>query len=134
MMIAKIWQRSVAGFHGEVAGSRWIEEAWRDSKLSLRMLGKAPGFASVVVLTLGLGIGAATAIFNVGNGVLLESLPYRDPNRLVLLYEKFGGPDAGFSPPDYLVLAQQRELFASIGAFTNLEVDVSGAITPERVA
>jgi hypothetical protein len=49
------------------------------------MLARAPGFASIVVLTLGLGIGAATAIFNVVNEVLLESLPYREPNRLMLL-------------------------------------------------
>src|SRR5919199_1595145 len=114
-------------------GWRWLEEAWLDAKLSLRVLAKSPGFASMVVLTLGLGIGAATAIFNVVNGVLLESLPYREPNRLMLLYEKFGGPDSGFSPPDYLVVARQRELFASIGAFTNVELDLSGSITPERV-
>jgi putative ABC transport system permease protein len=114
-------------------GWRWLEEAWLDSKLSLRMLAKAPGFASIVVLTLGLGIGAATAIFNVVNGVLLESLPYREPNRLMLLYEKFGGPDAGFSPPDYLVLTRQREWFASIGAFNNVELDLSGSVAPERV-
>src|SRR5258706_15581038 len=46
-------------------GWRWLEEAWLDAKLSLRMLAKSPGFASIVALTLGLGIGAATAIFNV---------------------------------------------------------------------
>ena len=115
------------------SGWQWLEESRLDAKLSLRVLAKSPGFASIVVLTLGLGIGAATAIFNVVNGVLLESLPYREPNRLMLLYEKFGGPDAGFSPPDYLVLARQRELFASIGAFTNVELDLSGSIAPERV-
>src|SRR2546423_10097916 len=71
-------------------GWRWLEEAWMDAKLSLRMLAKSPGFASIVALTLGLGIGAVTAIFNVVNGVLLESLPYREPDRLMLLYEKFG--------------------------------------------
>lgn len=114
-------------------GWRWLEQAWLDAKLSLRMLAKSPGFASIVVLTLGLGIGAATAIFNVVNGVLLESLPYREPDRLLLLYEKFGGPDAGFSPPDYLVLGRQRQLFASIGAFNNVELDLSGSIPPERV-
>ena len=52
-------------------GWQWLEEAWLDAKLSLRMLAKSPGFASTVILTLGLGIGAATAIFNVVNGVLL---------------------------------------------------------------
>ena len=46
-------------------GWRWLEEAWLDTKLGLRMLTKAPGFTAVVMLTLGLGIGATTAIFSV---------------------------------------------------------------------
>jgi putative ABC transport system permease protein len=114
-------------------GSRWLEESWLDARLSLRMLAKAPGFTAVVVLTLGLGIGAATAIFNVVNGVLLESLPYREPERLVSLHEKLWDRETAFSPPDYLLLASHRDLFASIGGFRNLELDLSGSITPERV-
>ena len=114
-------------------GWRWLEEAWLDAKLSTRLLARSPGFAAVVVLTLGAGIGAATAIFNVVNGVLLKSLPYREPDRLVSLQEKLGDREAGFSPPDYLRLVSRNDLFAAIGAYRNLELDLSGPVTAERV-
>lgn len=114
-------------------GWQWLAEAWLDAKLSVRLLARAPGFAAVVVLTLGLGIGSATAIFNVVNGVLLESLPYREPERLVSVQEKLGDLEAGFSPPDYLRLVGRKDLFAEIGAYRNLELDLSGSVTAERV-
>src|SRR5882724_882915 len=58
-----------------------------DVRLSLRMLGKHPGFAALTILILALGIGANTAIFSVVHAVLLKPLPFFDPDRLVLLWE-----------------------------------------------
>ncbi len=52
---------------------------WRDTRYSSRMLARNPGFAAVVILVLGLGIGAATSVFSIVNGVLLQALPYKDP-------------------------------------------------------
>lgn len=117
-------------------GWRWLEESLQDLRFGVRMLARTPGFAAIVVLTLGLGIGATTAIFNVVNGVLLLGLPFREPDRLVALHEKIPKlMDRGipFSPPDYIVLTRQEDWFASVGSFQNTQYEISGSGAPERI-
>ena len=67
----------------------------QDAGRALRGLGKAPGFTAVVVLTLGLGIGATTSIYSVVHGALLAPLPYPDPGRIVSVNERFEGTTQG---------------------------------------
>src|SRR5436189_3351634 len=65
----------------------YIENFIQDVRYGLRQLRRSPGFTAVAVVTLALGIGATTGIFSVVDGVLLRSLPYRNPTRLVSLYK-----------------------------------------------
>ena len=87
---------------------------FQDIRYGARMLINNPGFTSVAVLTLGLGIGANTAIFSVINAVLLKPLPYLQPDRLVMLWER--NPRQGLeqekvSGPDYLDWQKQNRVF-----------------------
>ena len=63
-----------------------METFFRDLRYSVRMLIKSPGFTAVAVISIALGIGANTTVFSVINAVLLKSLPYKDPNSLVLVW------------------------------------------------
>jgi putative ABC transport system permease protein len=64
-----------------------LQDFWRDMRIGARMLRRSPGFAAAAILTIGLGTGAATAVFSVVNGVLLRPLPYPDSDRLVRLFQ-----------------------------------------------
>ena len=84
----------------------------QDVRFSLRMLAKNPGFTAVAVLTLALGIGANTAIFSVVYAVLLRPLPFKDPGRLVMLWEtqERGHTDRDVvAPPNFVDWKQQSK-------------------------
>ena len=72
----------------DARGTRWLEELWQDMRYALRALRQKPGFAAVALLTLALGSGATTVMFTVIDGVMLKPFPYRNPDRLVRLYEQ----------------------------------------------
>src|SRR5438552_11307909 len=92
----------------------------QDLRYGLRMLVKNPGFTSVAVLTLALGIGANTTIFSVINATLLRPLSFPQPDRLVLVWETFGsGPDNYniVSAPNFWDFQKQRHSFESMAIF-----------------
>src|SRR5689334_4685164 len=64
----------------------WLADTMRDFRYGLRNLRRNPAFAVVAVATLAVGIGAATAVFSIVNGVLFEAFPFHDPSRLVLVF------------------------------------------------
>jgi predicted permease len=96
-------------------------------RLAVRSLLRRPGFCIVVVLTLGLGIGATSAIFSVANGVLLKPLPYHAPDRLAMIWSRWNNFDKTWlSEAEYLDYQRQDRLFQSVGAWTeNGEVAIT---------
>ena len=91
-----------------------------DLRYALRKLTKAPAFAAIAILTVGLGIGANTAIFSLVNGVLLRPLPFPDAERIIYLEGK--NPAAGITESkisflDFTDWSQQTDLFASTAAY-----------------
>ena len=121
-------------------GWRWLEELLQDVRCGVRMLRKSPGFTAVAVITLGLGIGATTAIFSVLDGVLLKPLSYPDPEQLVSVEVSPLALDPslrGMAPEDYFVFREQSRTFQDIGIYaetdTDRDVNVTGFAQPERV-
>jgi predicted permease len=104
----------------DVRGIRLLEEVWQDLRHGARILLKKPGFTLIAVMTLALGIGANTAIFSVVNAVLLESLPYRSPEELVLLrhiYETTGVKSESVSNADFQDWRARNHVFADMAIF-----------------
>lgn len=104
-----------------------METLWRDLKYGIRTLAKSPGFTTIAVLTLALGIGANTAIFSVVHSVLLSPLPYRQPDQLVIVWEKIP-PGRFISPsyPDVQDWQRSAHSFEGITAFTTRSFDLTG--------
>ena len=114
-----------------------ITETIQDIRYALRMLAKSPAFASVVVLTLALGIGANAAIFSLLDQVLLQRLPVANPEQLVVLsaYEPKDGPDldSSFSFPMYQDLRDRNSVFSGVIARGGTQMNVSYGDQTERV-
>ena len=122
-----------------------LENLWQDLRYGLRMLLKNPGFTTIAVLTLALGIGANTAIFSVVNAVLLRPLPYAESERLVWLWDTLPQlPTAPTSLPEFLDRKEQNRSFEQLAAFQsgNMFLDTGdgtrdtpvGLVTPETFA
>jgi putative ABC transport system permease protein len=110
---------------------------FQDLRYGLRMLVKNPGFACVAVLTLALGIGANTAIFSIINAVLLQPLPFSEPDRLVWVWGNIrnGGRSASVSPLDYLDYRAQNTSFEHFAAIFGVPgpFNLTGSGEPERL-
>lgn len=108
-----------------------------DLRYAFRMLLKNPGFTTVAVLTLALGIGANTTIFSIVNALLIKPLPYRDPERLVIVWDqllKLGLNQFATTFGNYFDYKDQNQVFDDIAAFYYADFNLTGGDQPERLS
>ncbi len=111
-----------------------LENIKQDIRYALRTLWKSRAFTTVMVLTLGLAIGATSAIFSVVDGVLLRSLPYRDPDRLVNIFtSRPEYPKFPVNPNDFRDLRARLHSFESMAAYVHNDLQLSGYGQPIRL-
>ena len=121
---------------GEQRGARWGSQFGQDLRFGLRMLRTRPAFTVVAVLTLGLGIGANTAIFSAVNGVLLRPLPYPESDKLVTFWGTAPEkrlPVVSYPDAMFVFFHQRTRVFESLAAYSGGGVSLSGDGEPERV-
>ncbi len=109
-----------------------------DLRYAWRLLRKTPGFTTVAVLALALGVGANTAIFSVVDAVLLRPLPYHDPSQLVKIWGRFEGigipnNQNWISPPEFADFRTLSHAFSNIAAIQSDSFNIAGGRVPERV-
>jgi putative ABC transport system permease protein len=113
----------------------WLEEGWRDLRFAVRSLARTPGFTSIALLVIAVGIGVNTAVFSVVDAVLLKPLTYRDPQALVQLVTTGNrGPIPVASIPEYSIWQQQSTIFQQVAAYDwgGAGMNLTGGDHPEQ--
>jgi putative ABC transport system permease protein len=120
----------------DVKGGGLLESLTQDVRYGVRMLAKHKAFTSVAVLTLALGIGANTAIFSVVNELLLRPLPYRDAERIVMLWEVTpeGRHQNTTSRANFRAWRSQNTSYENVAAFTDQRFNLTGDGEPEELS
>lgn len=121
---------------GGTGRSNLLTDFFQDLRYAGRMQLKNPAFTIVAVIALALGIGANTAIFSVVNSVLLRPLPYKDPERLVMVWEdasKFGYPRDTPAAANYVDWRDQNTVFEGMAAIADESFNLTGTGDPERL-
>jgi putative ABC transport system permease protein len=112
-----------------------MESLAQDVRGALRRLGKTPGFTLVALLTLALGIGANTALFSVVHAVLLQALPFQDPERLYWIYSRHTSTDRyPFQLPEFCDYRDQNRTMEEVAGFANWSPNLTGDGPAERLA
>jgi len=117
-------------------GREWMETLWHDLRYSFRLLARKPAFTIVALLALAIGIGANSVIFSVVNSVLLRPLPYKEPDRLVMVWEEatsIGFPENTPAPANFIDWRDQNRVFESMAATASERYNITGDGEPEKV-
>ncbi len=122
--------------HREERSILWLEQTLQDLRYAARSILKTPGFTTIAILTLALGIGANIAIFTVVNAVLLQPLPFPHPERLVRVFDDLNGAgakDVGMSEPEFEDLRDRSGVFDNISVLFPGSTALSGGDHTERI-
>ena len=115
--------------------TNYLDDFLLDLRYAARTLAKSPGFGVVMILTLGLSIGANSAIFSVIDGVLLKRLPYPDQKRIVrIFYSHKDFPSFPMNPFDFRDIRSRNHSFEAIAAFSHRDLQLSGQGQPVRLS
>src|SRR5688500_11483962 len=120
----------------DVRSGTLMETTMQDLRYGFRLLKRSPGFASLAVLTIALGIGANSAIFSVINGVVRKPLAYPQSDRLMFITSQFRNQKWDrfwVSPPEYFEFKERTKAFSAVGAYSTGALNVSEGEQPERV-
>ncbi len=118
----------------EARGTSFVENARQDLRYAVRQLRANPTFAIVIILTLALSIGANSAIFSVIDGVLIQSLPYRQPDKLVRIFlSNASYPKFPVNPFDFRDLRARSKSFEGMAAYIHADLQLSGSGEPIRL-
>ena len=113
-----------------------MQSFWQDVRFAIRAFARQPGHSAAAVLSIAIGIGANTAIFSVAHALLIQPLPYRDADRLVILWNRSPGLNIA---EDWFSTAQYFDIKTSQGGFEDLAIALGANLTltgdgdPERI-
>ena len=120
----------------EMRRVNFAEDLWRDARYAARVLRKSPGFTAAAILTLALSIGANTAIFSVVQAVLLAPLPFRNPDRLAMVWEEasfLGFPQNTPAPANFVDWKKRNHVFEDMAALQGSLMNLTGNSPAEEV-
>jgi putative ABC transport system permease protein len=119
----------------ELRGVGWLETLWQDVRFGLRMLRKNPGFTTVAVLTLGVGLGGSAAIFSLMNAVVLQPLPFREPERLVQILKAapWHGPFPLVGREELVAWQKDNPVLEQVAAYSPNRANLSGCGEAARI-
>jgi putative ABC transport system permease protein len=129
------WAESIKETCRDQRGVSWLESFIQDARYAVRMLWKNPGFTAAVVATMALAVGATTVIYSFVHAILLRSLPYDSPHRIVQVWVKEGAEtDRGaISLTDFADWKEQNRVFDSLAFYQAASFNLSGVAEAKRI-
>ncbi|MPZ18449.1 MAG: FtsX-like permease family protein [Luteitalea sp.] len=128
------WHLLVDRVRAALPGATTMQHLWRDFRYSLRSLARVPVLSATIVLTVGVGLGATTAMISLVRAILVNPLPYANPGSLVWIYTDNSPYRFSLSVVDYRALEADHSTFSAIAAYQTGDVTVTEGALAERVS